>query len=133
MVSAGRGESAVSSQERRGQPFGKGHVSGVIGSQIVAEFPDPWEQHIMRIAGDGKISQVFQRLDPRNGSSSPVNAYRRSTCAISTSSKCGAWRLSGCANSRAATGPPDGVLSRISKRAEASMTITDGHVPPEWP
>lgn len=55
------GEPVVAGEQCRVERFGERDIGGIIGGQVVAQFPDPLQQHIVRVAVQGKIKQIVQR------------------------------------------------------------------------
>ena len=105
---AGRGGQALVAQHQRSvEHFGEGHIDGVIGREIVPQTPDTREKEIVRVSAQQACQP--NRREPRDHalwSISPLAAYRRMTCATSTSSRCGAWRVCRRSDNRLDTAVP---------------------------
>ena len=51
-------ETSVAREQRRFERFGEGNVYGVIGGEIVPQFPDARQQQIMRVSVQRKGREV---------------------------------------------------------------------------
>lgn len=77
----------------------------------------------------GKSDKSLRASRQRSASIGLVAAWRRSTCATSTSSRWGAWSVSSAPNNRASTAFAAGVRNSTSRSAEASPTIPEHRAP----
>ena len=55
-------ESAVPCNECSSEFFGKHNVCSIVGRKIVAQLPNSWQEHEMRIASNTKIQQIADCL-----------------------------------------------------------------------
>jgi hypothetical protein len=56
------GDSGIAREERGAKDFSQGHVSGVIGAEVLAQSPDPGKQNRVRVAFEGKIGESRESL-----------------------------------------------------------------------
>ncbi len=73
-MNSGRAQRCISRKQRSLDCLGKRKISVVVGGEILAELPDPREQHIVRIARDAELAQVPKRqLSSRIGEFAATN------------------------------------------------------------
>src|SRR5580704_3579104 len=61
-MARGRSESTVPRNQRSSELFGQDNVGSIVGRKIVAQLPNPGEEHQMRIPSNAKIQQIAHRL-----------------------------------------------------------------------
>ena len=61
------GESAVAGEQRRVERFGECDVSGIIGGQVVPQFPNPWQQDVVLVATERKVLKIIERILATSG------------------------------------------------------------------
>ena len=61
MMTNRRGEAPVAGKQRRVKRFREGDVYGIIGRNIIPQFPDTQQKPIVRIPAERKVGEVGKR------------------------------------------------------------------------
>ena len=67
MMAESRGERRVASEQWRAEGFRQSDVRRIVSGQIVAQFPNPGQEEVMRVAGQREIRKILQRLKRARG------------------------------------------------------------------
>jgi len=62
VVAWSRAETCVACDERHGECLGQRYKSGVVGGEVVAQFPDAVAQRLVGIAHEGELGEVASRV-----------------------------------------------------------------------
>lgn len=120
------GQTAVGREEDRICELGQGHVCGVIGRHVVAQFPAPFDQTSVVETLDREISEVLDRpLSSRLGDESVRNPLPQCREDFDVDQRRGEKFLVEEAGSYRLAGPPV-----VAERRQHNTRINDYHGPP---
>ena len=123
-------QTAVAGQQHGVQRLGQGHVDGIVRGQVLSERPDTAEKRLVRVAAQVQGAEVVQgghAPSPLEIALPHVPSQRLRHLDVD---KVGRVQGEGGVGDARATAWPAAVLSRSSRTAEASRTISGRPFPP---
>lgn len=86
-MSGGGAQSSVPGEQPSVQDLGQADECGVVGGEVVAEFPDAVEQRFVRVAVEVEVPEISQCVGGASFGQLPLRTIRRRALAASSSNR----------------------------------------------